>query len=64
MTWRPVKQYIEEELKLSERDEEQLYLHSYEPEKLSEIIHTQHQITDHMKKRKDTKNMFSPDHCR
>ena len=56
MTWQPVKGYIEEKLKLSESYEEQFYFDSYEPEKLSEIIHTQHQIIDHMKKRRIQKN--------
>jgi ABC-type oligopeptide transport system ATPase subunit len=63
MTWQPVKQYIEEEWKLSESDEEQFYFDSYEPEKLSENIHTQHQIIDHMKKEGYKTIIFHSDNC-
>jgi predicted AAA+ superfamily ATPase len=52
MTWKPVKDYIEKELKLYERDKEKFYFVEYNPEDLFRIIDTQHKVIEYMKNRK------------
>ena len=50
--WNPVKQYISNELKLKETEDDKFYYDTYEPEALERIIYTQHKIIDYMKKNK------------
>jgi predicted alpha/beta superfamily hydrolase len=50
MTWEPVKQYIEKDMKVQHTDEEPISFSEYEPETLEHIIHMQHDIASHMKK--------------
>ena len=57
-TWRPVKKYISEEMKVVHSDEEPIYFDHYDPEALSNIIDVQHKITNYMKKQNKTK-LFS-----
>jgi len=52
-TWRPVKDYIEKEIKPS--DKEKIYFNSYEPEELSKIITKQHKVTEYLKDQGKTK---------
>jgi hypothetical protein len=54
-TWLPVKDYIENKLKLSETDDEQFYFPEYSAESLEQIISTQHKITKYMKNQGHTK---------
>jgi hypothetical protein len=54
-TWKPVKEYIEKNMKLKETDEEQFYFNEYDAEALEEIINTQHKITKYMKNQGHTK---------
>ena len=53
-TWQPVKQYIEKQLKV-DSNEEKIYFDSYDPDELENVIHTQHKITNYMKKNGSTK---------
>ena len=39
-TWKPVKEYIEKEMKVSEIDDEKFYFHNYDPKALKHIIST------------------------
>ena len=55
--WIPVKQYIANEMKVQETDDDKFYYDSYEPEALEHIIDTQHKIVEHMKKNK-YKNLY------
>ena len=57
-TWKPVKKYISEEMKVVHSDEEPIYFDHYDPEALSNIIDVQHKITNYMKKQNKTK-LFS-----
>jgi ABC-type cobalamin/Fe3+-siderophores transport system ATPase subunit len=57
-TWRPVKKYIEEEMKVQNTKEEPLYFDHYDPETLHKIIDTQHKVIDFMKK-KNLKTLYS-----
>ena len=50
--WLSVKQYISNDMKIQETEDDKFYFDSYEPEELEKIIHTQHKITDYMKKNK------------
>jgi hypothetical protein len=50
--WLAVKQYIANDMKLQETDDDKFYFDTYEPEELEKIIHIQHKITDYMKKHK------------
>jgi len=50
--WHPVKQYIANEMKVVETDDDKFYYDNYDPEALEQIIDTQHKITDYMKKNK------------
>ena len=49
-SWIPVKHYIEHDMKIKNTKDEQIYFDHYNPEALSNIIRTQHKVTDHMKK--------------
>jgi hypothetical protein len=57
MSWAPVKDYIEKEMKVKNTDEDPIYFDSYEPEALAKIIHTQHKVSEYMKK-KNHKKLF------
>lgn len=46
-TWKPVKDYIEKEIKPS--DKENIYFDTYEPEELHNIITKQHKVTEYLK---------------
>ena len=48
-TWRPVKQYIEKELKIN-IEKEKCYFNEYVPEDLEKVITQQHKIADYQKK--------------
>jgi hypothetical protein len=48
-TWRPVKQYIEKELKVN-TEKEKCYFNEYHPEDLEKVITQQHKIADCQKK--------------
>ena len=50
--WLSVKQYISNDIKIQETEDDKFYFDSYEPEELEKIIHTQHKITDYMKRNK------------
>ena len=50
--WLAVKQYIHNEMKVQETEEDKFYYDAYEPEALERIIHIQHKITDYMKTNK------------
>ena len=54
-TWKPVKDYIEKDLKLKETDDEKFYYSEYDPEALSKIIDTQRKIIEYQKKKKKKK---------
>ena len=45
-TWKPVKDYIEKDLKLKETDDEKFYYSEYDAIALSKIIETQKQISN------------------
>ena len=49
MSWEPVKEYIEKEMKVKHTTEEPIYFDHYNPEALAKIIHIQHKISEHMK---------------
>ena len=48
-TWRPVKQYIEKELKVN-TEKEKCFFNEYHAEDLEKIIQQQHKIADYQKK--------------
>ena len=48
-TWRPVKKYIESELKVN-TEKEKCYFNEYIPEDLEKVIAQQHKIADYQKK--------------
>jgi len=48
-TWRPVKQYIEKEMKVN-IEKEKCFFNEYHPEDLEKIITQQHKIADYQKK--------------
>ena len=50
MTWEPVKDYINKQMKVKHTDEEPIYFSEYDPEALENIINTQHKIITYMKK--------------
>ena len=49
-TWDPVKKYIKDEIKPDPA--ENIFFNTYDPEALREIISTQHQVAEYMKKEK------------
>ena len=49
-TWDPVKKYIKDEIKPDPT--ENIFFNTYDPEALREIISTQHQVVEYMKKEK------------
>ena len=51
-TWEPVKDYIRDHIKPSDR--EQCYFDSYDPAGLEQVIHTQKNIIDYQKEQKHT----------
>ena len=57
-TWKSVKKYQEEHMKVVEKDSEKLYFDNYKPEDLEHIIATQHKVTTHVKKQ-GKKKLFS-----
>ena len=50
--WIPVKQYISNEMKLQETDDDKFYYDHYDADALEKIIYTQHKIIEYMKKHK------------
>jgi len=59
MTWNPVKQYIEHEMKILHTDKEPLFFDNYDAGALHTIITTQHKVIDFMKKQKNTSKLYS-----
>jgi hypothetical protein len=53
-TWRPVKKYIESELKVNV-EKEKCYFNEYNPEDLEKVISQQHKIADYQKKQDHSK---------
>ena len=49
-TWRPVKDYIRDHIKPSDR--EQCYFYSYDPAELEQVIHTQKKVIHYQKEQK------------
>lgn len=54
-TWLPVKKYISDHMKVEAGKEEPIYYDHYDPEALSNIIETQHKITNYLKKQNKPK---------
>jgi hypothetical protein len=54
-SWAPVKEYIKNDLKLNETEEEQFYFSEYDAQALNNIIDTQRKIIEHQKKQNDKK---------
>ena len=52
-TWKPVKDYIDKEIK--PHDKERVYFDTYEPDALAHIIKTQHKVIEYMKEHKHKK---------
>jgi len=50
-SWRPVKAYIEKEMKVDHTEEEPIYFDHYDPAQLQKVITTQHKVSEFMKKR-------------
>ena len=48
-TWKPVKDYIEKDMKVRHTEEEPIYFADYDPEALENIINTQYKIVTCMK---------------
>ena len=48
-TWKPVKDYIENDLKLKETDDEKFYYSEYDAVSLNKIIETQKKIIEYQK---------------
>ena len=59
-TWKPVKDYIENEIK--PHDKERNYVDAYEPDALAHINKTQHKVIEYMKDHKP-KKLFSDIDC-
>ena len=55
MTWKPVKNYIENHMKVQNAKDEPIHFDHYNPEALANILDTQHKITNFMKQRGDKK---------
>ena len=49
-TWKPVKKYQEQTMKVIENDKEKLYFDNYNPNDLEKIIATQHRVISLLKK--------------
>ena len=58
MTWKSVKKYQEDTMKVIESDKEKLYFDSYDPDDLEHIISTQHKVIKHVKAQ-GKKKLFS-----
>jgi len=54
-TWLPVKQYIEKDMNVQNTKEEPIYFDHYDPQNFNNIIDTQHNVIDYMKKQKHKK---------
>ena len=50
MSWEPVKEYIEKHMKVKETDDDPIYFDNYDSGALEKIIHTQHKLSEYMKK--------------
>ena len=57
-TWKPVKKYQEDVMKVREKDNEKLYFDSYRPDDLETIIQTQAKVTK-LAKAQGRKKLFS-----
>jgi hypothetical protein len=76
MSWEPVKEYIEKEMLVKHSEKEPVYFDHYDPRALQHIIHTQHRVTEYMKKNNTHSNKLfqilvivddmadSPEFCR
>ena len=49
-TWKPVKDYIEKDMKVRHTEEEPIYFADYDPDVIENIINTQHKMVTYMKK--------------
>ena len=56
-TWHPVKQYISNEMKLQEKEDDKFYYDNYDEAALEHIIYVQHKIIEYMKQHK-YKNLY------
>jgi GTPase SAR1 family protein len=54
-TWYPVKEYVKTHMKVEDSKEEPIYFDHYDQAALTNIIDTQTQITEHMKKKGKSK---------
>ena len=50
-TWNPVKDYIENHMKVVDSKDDPVYFNSYDPVALQNIIYTQHKVAEYMKKK-------------
>ena len=50
-TWNPVKDYIENHMKVVDSKDDPVYFNSYDPAALQNIIDTQHKVAEYMKKK-------------
>ena len=50
MSWEPVKDYIEKHMKVENKDGDPIYFDNYNSSALERIIHTQHKLSEYMKK--------------
>ena len=50
-TWNPVKDYIENHMKVVDSKDDPVYFNSYDPVALQNIIDTQHKVAEYMKKK-------------
>ena len=54
-TWHSVKQYISNEMKIQESEDDKFYYDNYDEAALENIIHIQHKVIEYMKKNKHKK---------
>ena len=55
MSWEPVKDYIEKHMKVEHKDDDPIYFDNYDSAALEKIIHTQHKLSEYMKKNEHKK---------
>ena len=56
-TWHSVKQYISNEMKIQESEDDKFYYDNYDEAALENIIHIQHKVIEYMKRNK-YKNLY------
>ena len=54
MSWEPVKDYIEKHMKVENKDDDPIYFDNYDSPALEKISHTQHKLSEYMKKNDHT----------